>query len=144
MLMRIATYFAWRALRPFVLIGGAGLVIGGGLKAQNGPEPLLVFVGGEAGLDACASTGQVSGLKPTAGNFLALRNRPDTDGKLLQKLAVDTPLILCSQNGDWYGVVLPQSGVDCGVSSPIALRQPYRGPCRSGWVFGKYVEGLAG
>ncbi len=144
MLMRIASYFVWRAIRPFAMVGGVGLAIGGGLSAQNPSAKMPVFVGGEAQFDACASYGEVAGLKPTPGNFLALRNRPSTDGKRIAKLASEQKFWICSQNGDWFGVVIAQNGKDCGVSTPRVARQPYTGPCRVGWVFGKYVGVIAG
>ncbi|MBB4636939.1 hypothetical protein FHS01_002960 [Longimicrobium terrae] len=42
---------------------------------------------------------------------------------------------MVESGGGWAGVVYPFDGdVDCGTSSPMAERQAYRGPCKSGWV----------
>lgn len=38
----------------------------------------------------------------------------------------------------------PVPVIDCGVSSPVESRRPYRGPCRSGWVSSAYVALVAG
>ncbi len=141
--MRIASYFVWRALRPFVLLSGAGLAIGAGLQSGSGPQTKPVFIGGDTHFHACSTLGAVAGLEPKPGNYLALRNRPGTDGKRLAKLRNDQPLWLCADDGAWVGVVIPQQGTDCGVNLPLSARQPYKGPCTSGWVFGKFVEAVA-
>ena len=52
-----------------------------------------------------------------------------------------TKVIMCDSQGKWIGVVY---GSDCGTSSPIAKKQPYKGSCKSGWVYEKYVILIAG
>ena len=103
-----------------------------------------VMLGGDPTLDACSTYGTVSGLKDVAGNFLALRSYPGTEGAILQKLENDQGLWLCDEQNGWIGVVIPNQTLDCGTSSPIANKLPYSGPCTSGWVYGKYVTPVAG
>ena len=96
-----------------------------------------VMVGGEAGLDACAGSGFVTGLNPAGDNYLSVRAAPARDARELDRLGPRTQVWLCDEAGSWLGVVYGDE--DCGVSSPIARRQPYGGPCRSGWVFERYI-----
>lgn len=56
---------------------------------------------------------------------------------------------VCSRSIDqrWMGIVFDPAGglaPECGVSSPVAARGEYRGPCRSGWVASAAVRLVAG
>lgn len=110
----------------------------------QGLEP--VEVGGEAELDACASLGQVVRLDPKGDNFLAVREGPGSKHGERDRLGAGTLVTICDERGAWLGVVYPAPGTkaDCGVSSPQPERTPYRGPCRSGWVHGRFVDVVAG
>lgn len=115
--------------------------------AQTAPRP--VQVGGDADLDACGSVGQVVRLNPKGDNFLSVRAAPNEKAMQVAKLGPKATVTLCDQTpgGAWYAIVFPRSGqasVDCKVSSPIAKRQVYRGPCASGWVSAKFIEIIAG
>lgn len=104
-----------------------------------------VMVGGDATLDACSAVGVVSGLKPVAGNFLALRAAGNANSKMIAKLENGQQLFICEEKSDWIGVVVPnEKDANCGVTSPIAQQGSYTGDCASGWVYRKYVELLAG
>jgi hypothetical protein len=103
-----------------------------------------VMLGGDPTLDACSTYGMVSGLKDIAGNFLALRSYPGTEGAILQKLENEQGLWLCDAQEGWIGVVIPSQTMDCGTSSPITDKRAYSGPCTSGWVYGKFVSPVAG
>lgn len=116
----------------------AGFVMSGAAFAQP------VMVGGEPSLDACGSTGVVAGLNPAGDGFLAVRSGPGTGHSIQDKIRNGQGVIFCDQRGSWVGIVYSKKGTSCGVSSPIARRQPYRGPCRSGWVHEKYLKLLAG
>ncbi|WP_168356298.1 hypothetical protein [Lysobacter enzymogenes] len=50
------------------------------------------------------------------------------------------------RRGDWIAAVYNEDARlgRCGVGSPIAERQPYRGPCKSGWAHGRWIEPMAG
>ena len=111
----------------------------------NAGGPVPVYVGGEADLDACGTIIGVAGLSATGDGFLALRTGPGTSYPMIRKLLPGAELWFCAQKGRWYGVVVrPHGNGQCGVGSPIARRQPYNGPCLSGWVYGKYTTPLAG
>ena len=101
-----------------------------------------VRVGGDAALDACSSVGAVSGL--TSGN-LRVRLGPGTNYASTDSIATGQMLWLCDQSGPWQAVVYTKiEGQDCGVSSPIAARTEYSGPCQSGWVHEDFVSLVAG
>jgi hypothetical protein len=110
-------------------------------------QSVPVQVGGDADFDACSSNGEVSGLDPDGDNFLAVRRGPGTRYAETTRLDEGEVVAICGERGGWYAIVFPRNGQDlgdCGVGSPIPRRQAYRGPCRSGWVFGRYVRVTAG
>ena len=100
-----------------------------------------IMVGGEQNLDACGGFGEVQGMNPQGDNFLAVRSGPGSKFTKIDELHERDQLWLCDKRGRWVGIVY---GKNCGVSSPIAIRQIYEGPCKSGWVFDKYVKLIAG
>jgi hypothetical protein len=103
-----------------------------------------VLVGGHDGLDACMTLGQVTRLDPKGDNFLAVREGPGTRYGKLDEIHTGDALHICDQKGKWFGVVYGEDGVDCQVSSPIAARNPYAGPCAAGWVHSDFIELIAG
>jgi hypothetical protein len=102
-------------------------------------------------LDACGVLGQVT--RPGSGG-LALRAAPFTDSKELARVPEGQKMWICTRSLDqkWLGVVVQpapaaedaEQVTDCGVSSPVERRQPYAGPCPSGWVSSPYVRLIAG
>lgn len=104
-------------------------------------------VGGYHDLDACLTVSKVAGLNSKGDNFLSLRSRPAADARELMRLRAGQAVWVCdAAAGGWTGVLVAPSGddLDCGVGSPIARRQPYRGRCRSGWVASRYLQVVAG
>ncbi|QQQ03057.1 hypothetical protein [Lysobacter enzymogenes] len=110
------------------------------------PRAVPVVVGGNEVLDACGSQGRVHGLKTGGDGFLAVRDGPGAAYAMTDKLGENLWVMMCDQRGDWIAVVYSEDGRlgRCGVGSPIAERQPYRGPCKSGWVHGRWIELMAG
>lgn len=90
--------------------------------------------------DACSSYGTTQGLNPSGDNFLAVRSGPGTKYRMSDKLGPGDEFWICSERGGWVGIVYGRN--DCGVGSP-ARSGPYRGPCSSGWVHGRYVSVIA-
>ena len=98
------------------------------LADQMTPPTQAVMLGGDASFDACSSYGMVDGLKDVAGNFLALRGFPGTQGEMIAKLENKQDLWMCQEQNGWFGVVIPDGDTDCAVSSPIADSGPIYGP----------------
>ncbi|QGP79661.1 hypothetical protein [Sphingobium sp. CAP-1] len=102
-------------------------------------------------LDACGSMGQVT---RAGAKGLAVRAAPFAEAKALAMLAEGDRAFVCTRSLDqkWLGVVLAPPApadnaaepVDCGVASPVERKQPYDGPCVSGWVASAYVRLIAG
>ena len=89
----------------------------------------------------------------TLDPHLPVRERPDEFAREKDKLSPATLVWLCDKNAgenglDWQGIVYPsgeyQELGDCRVSSPVAAPEPYRGPCRSGWVLARDLRLVAG
>jgi hypothetical protein len=128
---------------------GMVAVVAAGIAVPASVPARAVMVGGEPDLDACASQGQPTGLKPGGDNFLSVRVAPSTGAAAVFRLKPGHIFNLCDAADGWTGIVFdPKApgadGIDCGVGTPIAKRQAYAGPCRSGWVSSRYVVVVAG
>ncbi|MDO6416137.1 SH3 domain-containing protein [Sphingomonas sp. BIUV-7] len=106
----------------------------------NGGVP--VRVGGTGHEDACGSLVQVGNLG--SRSFLAVRDGPGTRFRMLDQLRIGRPLTVCEERGQWLGVIYGDGNADCAVYTPRPRRTAYPGPCRSGWVHGRYVKLVAG
>jgi hypothetical protein len=132
-----------RSRRRASLLAGIALACLPSLTlAQSGRVD--VIAGQNAGLDACGTVGVVRGLDPQGDGFLAVRAGPGSGYTMLDKVYNDYLLNICDTRGKWLGVVYSHETEDCGVSTPWPRPAPYRGPCRSGWVYGAYVKDFAG
>ena len=103
---------------------------------------MAVMYGGDIDEDACASLGEIRGINKHGDGFVAIRGGAGAKYSTKDKVRKNgTKVIMCDSHGKWIGIVY---GEDCGTSSPVAKRQPYKGSCRSGWVYEKYVTLIAG
>lgn len=110
------------------------------VRAQRTTVP--VMVGGEPDLDACGGAGVIRGISSHGDGFVAVRSGPGTKYKLIDKIYHNgVSVAMCDAHRKWEGIVY--GGSNCGTGSPIANKQPYSGPCKVGWVFGKYVKLVA-
>ncbi|WP_442679978.1 hypothetical protein ACSBM8_01870 [Sphingomonas sp. ASY06-1R] len=112
-----------------------------GLTAASAPS-VPVHYGGSTEDDACSDFGVVAGLDPKGDNYLSVQSGPGGKPyRQLDRVHTDQRLLVCEEKGMWLGVVYSKghNDADCGVTSPRAQRAAYRGPCRSGWVYRKYV-----
>lgn len=122
------------------LILGLSAILGLAAVSPGNAEP--VRVGGPADFDACGVVGVPKGLNPRGDNFLAVRAGPSSRTRMRAKLRPGQRFFICETRGQWVGIVYGRGG--SGVTSPIRRRQAYRGPCRSGWVFRRFVRVIAG
>ncbi len=105
-------------------------------------------------LDACGALGVVRRSGPSG---LALRAAPFANARQVDALPEGARVHICTRSIDqrWLGVVVipaptpPTEGegnaaapvpLDCGVRGPVDRKQPYAGPCRSGWAASAYVD----
>lgn len=119
------------------------------VAAGPGPAPdVPVRVGGAPDLDACGGSGTVTGLDPQGDNFLSVRSGPGgRPYREVDRVRTGQFLAICEERGPWLGVVYAPLGderTECGVGTPRPRRAAYAGPCRSGWVHGRYVGDRAG
>jgi hypothetical protein len=115
------------------------------------PTELRPVIIGKTGavLDACGSYGSVRGLKAGGDGFVSVRSAPSTKAKEIDRLKEARGVIMCdvSRDGKWIGIVYPRAEDPlnhCGLTSPVKRPIPYKGQCKSGWVFGRYIENSAG
>lgn len=106
------------------------------------PLDVPVMIGAHADLDACTGLGRIARLNPKGDGFLAVRGGPSTGYAKLDELYNGDVVTICDEKSGWYGVVY--GGRNCGTGSPVPRPMAYKGPCRAGWVFGRYVDYIAG
>ncbi len=94
-----------------------------------------VRVGGEEHVDAC-------GVARVRAGGLPVRAGPDRGFPIRDRLPLARRVFVCGTHAGWSAVVY--GSTECGVSGPRPLREAYRGPCRSGWVETRRLEGVAG
>jgi hypothetical protein len=104
---------------------------------------------GELGpsFDACGAAGTTRNLQ--AGEQLPVRAAPFEASAETGRVLPGARFFICARSHDqrWMGIVYEESGTlsaACGVSSPVAGRGNYAGPCRSGWVSSAFVKLIAG
>ncbi len=116
------------------------------LPALAAIRAVPVLVGKVAGLDACATLGEVSGLDPQGYGFLAVRTGPGSAHALVDKLSEERRVFVCDERGAWTGIVYSNDpgDIDCGVGSPLEAPEPYAGACRSGWVNPGWIKAVGG
>ena len=126
-----------------VLIGGIFVHAATAREAPIRPQ-IPVIIGGDASYDACGSNGVVIGLDPNGDGFLAVKSGPGLSYPRIDKLYNGEQINICGETDSWFAVVYTRARRDCNVSTPWPIRLPYTGPCRSGWVFKRYVQVTAG
>lgn len=134
--MRRLRYCLSRRLVTITLSFAAMIVHAGGA--------VPVMVGGVAELDACGGFGEVRGLNPRGDSFLAVRAGPGSKYPMIDRLYNGNQVYFCDKHGEWIGIVYGEPAKDCGVSSPLPRRQPYQGPCQSGWAHRNWLVLIAG
>lgn len=92
------------------------------------------------GLDTCAY-GQVIGLKVDGDGFLAVRSGPASSYAKIDELKNQDKIWLFEEKDGWYGVVYDVVEISC---SPVDQDRPAEFDGKTGWVYGKWVEVLAG
>lgn len=135
--------------------------------AEGNPSARPVTIGeGGTRFAACQGRGRVGGLR---GGELPVRDAPFDRARQVGALTDDAHVFVCTRSLDqqWLGVVVgpapgaatPSEGppatspespapvgppaVDCGVTGPVRSKQPYAGPCLSGWVENTFVAAVA-
>jgi hypothetical protein len=131
-----------RRLRYFISIGFLALTLSFAAMAALADVTVPVMVGGTAELDACGGFGEVRGLHSRGDGFLAVRAGPSRKYPLIDRLHNGRKVYFCDKHGEWIGIVYGEQ--DCGVSSPLPNKQPYKGPCRSGWAHQNWLVMIAG
>ena len=121
-------------MRTHSLFAATLLAVTATAMGQGAEVPVYVGHLPEA---ACVSWGEIGGTPA-----LTVRGGPGAKFAAVGSLASGQSVHLCDESGDWLGVVYsPEGGLaDCGVSAPVTDKQPYMGPCRSGWVHRKFVR----
>jgi hypothetical protein len=104
---------------------------------------------GELGPNFAACSAAGTSRHVGAGEGLPVRAAPFETVAASGSIPAAAHFFVCTRSHDqrWFGVVYEEGGTlspACGVSSPIASRRNYEGPCRSGWVSSAFVKVIAG
>jgi hypothetical protein len=91
-------------------------------------------------IDAC-SVGSVRDAGVVRQGRVAVRAGPGLKFDAIDSLKAGAPFFSCDGAEGWVGIVYrrdgdpPDTTGSCGaLTSPIAEKRAYRGPCRSGWI----------
>ena len=113
------------------------------------PEGVPVRIGeGGASFNACATAGTTRHIDAATGGTMAVRAAPFDTATETGTIQAGARFFVCSRSIDqrWMGVVYDPAGTlspSCGVSSPVATRRGYDGPCEAGWVPSAFVKLVA-
>ncbi len=121
----------------------ATMALSHGAMAQQDGLP-TIMIGGETDFDACGAVGEITGLDPQGDNFLAVRFGPGSEHQQIDSLHNGDLVYMCGTEGDWEAVIYGDDLSACGLGSPVMPRQPYTGPCNTGWIFTEYLILIAG
>lgn len=112
------------------------------VAAAQLPRQVMIRAGFD--VESCPDTGEVRGLNPRGDNFLSVRAGPNVRARELDRLRQGEQVMICDRVGQWWGVVYSRTpGADCNIVPSATRRTAYAGPCRSGWVSGRYI-GIVG
>lgn len=114
------------------------VIISGIAVAQSLDVPVMERA--DDGLDTCAF-GQVVGLKEDGDGFLSVRRGPSVAHEAFDQLKNNDKVWLFEEKDDWYGIVYGVEELSC---SPVEKDRPVQTDGKIGWVYGKWVEVLAG
>ena len=123
------------------------------VRAESSPTLLSDMVQpvrvGELGpsFAACNARGAIRERMTAA--TIPVRAAPFEQADDIAQLGEGSEFFICSRTNDqrWFGIVYDEDGraTDrCGVSSPIAARRNYQGPCAAGWVASASVRLISG
>jgi hypothetical protein len=119
------------------------VVVATGVSAQVAKprEPVPLYA--DSDLPPC-STATIANLEARDG-FLSVRAGPSRRERELARLSNGDAVFACVRDGDWFGIVFERPGENtgCGVDQPVRVARDYAGPCRSGWVYERYIVGYA-
>jgi hypothetical protein len=112
-----------------------------GAISQAAAQDLPVMAGGDPTKNACSGSGEIVGLDPHGDGFLSVRDGPGgRPFAEIDRIFNGQSVRICEHRGPWLVVIYGPAGTDWGLGAPRSIRQAYTGPCRSGWVFSKYVS----
>lgn len=94
---------------------------------------------GEIGPNFAACNARGATRDRAGGGAVPVRAAPFEQAQQIDQLAAGAGFFICSRTHDqrWFGIVYDEGGratERCGVSSPVAERRLYQGPCAAGWV----------
>ena len=122
------------------------------VRAEAG-EPLAGEVSpvriGDLGPSFAACNARGATRDRAGGGAVAVRAAPFEPAEQIDALAPGSEFFICSRTHDqrWFGIVYDEGGEAserCGVSSPVARRRIYQGPCAAGWVPSSLVRLVSG
>ncbi|MEA1954603.1 MAG: hypothetical protein U9O24_09455 [Campylobacterota bacterium] len=100
-----------------------------------------VMLESEEGIDPCALS-KVQGLDKRGDGFLAVRSAAGSSHPMIDKLYNDQKVWSCDVDGKWIGIVY--GGEECVYPTSNSRKQPYKGKCKTGWVYNKWLLVIAG
>ena len=96
--------------------------------------------GGDPGMDACGGMG----LTMAESIMITVSQKGEVSFDTI--VPAGTRVSFCDYDiSGYHGVLIHEDGAECGGGSAIVpVKEPYSGPCKSGWIKEAFLELLAG
>ena len=119
------------------------------IYAKNA-RPVMVVEHGKNGHGLiCEEPFVIRGIDKHGDGFVAIRSGPGSKYSIKNKILKNGKTVVgCQHVGNWIGIIYPNTDIPrghyekkCALVSDYSLkRHPYRGPCKTGWVYKKYIR----
>ena len=84
------------------------------------------------------------GIDKHGDGFIAIRSGPGSKYSIKNKFVKNGKQVVgCDSVGNWIGIIYADKDTwqGCGLDSDSSEKtHPYRGPCKTGWVYKKYLK----
>lgn len=83
------------------------------------------------------------GFQVNAGGAV-LRSGPGVDFPIVTILEAGHVVSGCDEQDGWHGIIDAQQDETCSIGIMVATKQPYVGPCDSGWIDESFLTSIYG
>ena len=124
-----------------------GLLVG--FVYAGDSRPVMVSGGGDnGGYMLCYELYSIRGIDRHGDGFVAIRNGPGSKYSIKKKFVKNGRRVMgCERVGNWIGILYSNSKLEnpldeCDLHrSNYEKPHPYKGSCKTGWIYKKYVSG---
>lgn len=121
----------------------------GFIYAESGRPVMVIENGDDSHGLICEEALMIRGIDKHGDGFVVIRSGPGSKYSIKKKVVRNGKEVVgCEHVGNWIGIIYTDTDMGlgsyqkkCGLVSDYSLKQhPYKGPCKTGWIYKKYVE----